>query len=372
MEEIRFGYKWSANKYVMMGLTLIILVGIASPRFWYVTDNPIYLLFPYGIYLFVQFVKYALQKRRFLIINDKGITLNYLLKRRKFASWDTIDSFKKKNQKGWTILYKKGADRTKEACTLFIPENYVAESSTVVDEALKRGFQKHIWHRKTFQSNFDFAKTDRSSIGIYVPFLIWITLNLFYFYLDHIWNPSNLGTIMGCTLVGGERFDTYQSLFYIGTLWVIIFIRFPLLPIHEFKGKRTIWFWRVLIAITTIVAIYTLPTKRKVYLNCSEPITNPIETIDAKFTGSGIRHGTWWEKKFSLTFEGKNYEFTCYKEAITLTDYYKGKPAIIKLQKGARGLPIVHELAIPEIGWSVNLREESTAKYSFPLISWRY
>lgn len=367
MKEIRFGYRPSANKYVMMELTLILLVGSASPCFWYVTDNPFYLLFPYVIYLLVLFIKYALQKRRFLIINDKGISLNYLLKRRKFASWDTIDSFKKKSKKGWTILYKKGADRTKEACTFFIPENYVAASSTVVDEALKRGFQEHIWHRKTLQSNLDYAKKDRSPIGIYVPFLIWITLNLFYFYLDHTWNPFNLNTIMECTLVGSERFETYPGLLFTGMLWVIFFIQFPLLPIHELKEKRNIWFWRVLIAITTIVAIHYLPTKRKVYLNCSEPITNPIETIDAKFTKSGPNKHGEWEKEFSFTYEGKNYEFICHEEHITITDiykdiYYKGNVAVVKLQKGARGLPIVHEIAIPEIGWSVNLLENTTTE----------
>ena len=39
--------------------------------------------------------------------------------------------------------------------------------------------------------------------------------------------------------------------------------------------------------------------------------------------------------------------------------YYQGTAAVVKLQKGAQGLLIVHELAMPEIGWSVNLLEDA-------------
>ena len=34
-----------------------------------------------------------------------------------------------------------------------------------------------------------------------------------------------------------------------------------------------------------------------------------------------------------------------------IKDAYEGMPAVVKLQEGVRGLPIVHEKTIPEIGW---------------------
>lgn len=139
-----------------------------------------------------------------------------------------------------------------------------------------------------------------------------------------------------------------------------------------FKGSiRSItWLLRVSIACTLLAALYSLPTKRKVFLNCSEPITNPIETIDTKvkkydYYAYNKVLGRQFFIDIGIEYEGKDYELRRHEY---IEGACKGMPAVVKLQKGARGLPIVQEIAIPEIGWSVNLREDTATESAIPML----
>ena len=378
MEEIRFGYRLPANKYTVIGFILIsLLVGIGSPRTWYVTDNPIYLLLPLSVFLLSILISDALSKRSFLIINSEGLTLNYLLRKREFYSWDTIEKveYTEKNKKrvGWEILYNKDTDRTdnlkKETYTLFIPDDHLAASNETVTEALRRGFHEYKCHERQYPESFEnIIKSEKQLYGIYILCVVWIVLNLFYFYLDHIWTPINLEAIMKCTFVSGERFNTNPSMF-IGFPWVIVFYYILSMPFFPIKDRaNSVLPLRILTIYTLIVILYCLPEKRKVYLNCFEPITNPIEMIDAqvtkkdyKFNRHSERHYNYYID-FGLTYEGKDYKLRRYEYIL---DAYEGMLAVTKLQKGARGLPIVQEIAIPEISWSFNLLGEAYNKISY-------
>jgi hypothetical protein len=326
-------------------------------------DNRIFPPFVLGIFLFLMLVRFGLSKRHFLIINDKGITLNYLLGKRKFARWETIDKFKyhdcRESRKGWTVLYKKDAGRIgslkKEACILFIPANHVAASSIAVNEALKRGFQEHVWHGSSYQNDFDSAKIDGNPKGVYALFLIWIALNLLYFYLDPLLSSY---TQMERTLASGEGFEGTLSVivFIVWTINFSVFVPLLFLPIHvtmiRSRGysvplsdplRYYSWYWRVLIAFTIIAISFKLSINRKVHMNCSDPITNPIETINAM-----VKEIDRKSIEFSFTYEGGKCEFG---HSEYIKDAYEGMPAVVKLQEGVRGLPIVHEKTIPEIGW---------------------
>ena len=235
--------------------------------------------FPLGILLFLLLVRFGLAKRHFLIINDKGITLNYLFGKRKFASWETIKAFKynvwRESRKGWTVLYNKNNDRIgslkKEACSLFIPEKHVAASSRAVNEALKRGFQEHVWHGSSYQNDFDSAKIDGNHKGIYALGLTWIALNLLYFYLDPLLSSY---TQMERTLASCEGFEGNLSVI-VFIVWMINFSTFvPTLffPVHVklisirrgYDGPLgdTLWYipwyWRTLIAFTIIAVSFKL------------------------------------------------------------------------------------------------------------------
>lgn len=380
MEEIRFGYRLPANKYVMIGLIPIsLLFGIGSPRTWYVTDNPIYLLLPLGVFFLSLLISHALSKRSFLIINREGLTLNYLLGKHDFFSWDTIEKVeyieeKKKKRVGWEVLYKTDVDRNgdpNKTCTLFIPNDQVAAPIETVTEALRRGFQEYKCHERQHQNSYeDNVIGDEQSIGIVILCVAWIVLNLFYFYLDHIWAPINLEPIMECTFVSGEKFNTDPSLF-ISIPWVIVFYSIFTMSFLLIKDRAEYaWPLRILTIYTLLVMLYCLPEKQKVYLNSFEPITNPIETIEAQVTKKDCEFDRHAEADrrykyyidFGFTYEGKDYNIRRYEYVM---EAYKGMPAVVKLQKGARGLPIVHEVAIPEIGWSVNLLGEAYNKISY-------
>lgn len=408
MEEIRLGYRLPTNKFVMIGFTPISLfLSFGLSGIGYVTDNPIYLLLPCGIFGLSILISYALSKRRFLVINNEGISLNYMFRRRKFVSWDIIDGFTylemEKNNKGWIILSKDDADKTdnvsQDACALFIPENNVSATTGTVTEALNRGFQEYIWHREQYQDSFeDSVKINKGVLVLYALSIVCIELVIFYFYLDHIWTPSNLRPIMEWTLVGGEQFNVNAHLIFIFIPWMVLggfFMFIPLfIPLHILKKEQTgslkakpgcLWLCGVLIVGILLAASYGLLRKRKVYLNCSEPITNPIETIDATVKRNSYKYqrstaSYCFYVDFDLTYEGEKYEVefskSIYKsihkelfnalsegeKPVTPKDAYKGMSAIVKLQKGARGLPIVQEIAIPEIGWSFNPHERSTTK----------
>lgn len=312
-------------------------------------------------------------KWHYLIINDKGITLNYLLKRRKFVSWDSIDRFKyndlKESRKGWTILCKKDANRTgnynEGAYTLFIPQSHVAASSVAVNEALKRGFQEHVWHGSPYQNDFNLSQIDGNPKKVYALCLIWIVLNLLYFCLDPIFSSHAL--TMEHTLVGGERFEGIlsQAIFIV---WMVSFsgtIPAMFTPVHEMMKTIAGFsrYWIALIAFTVIAATFSLPRNWKIYLNCSEPITNPIETVEAKVKEVD-RDGI----VFIIEYEGKSYKIKQGGYVKYVKGVYKGMPAVVKLQKGARGLPIAQEIAIPEIGWSVNLREDTATESAIPML----
>ena len=237
MKEIRFGYGLPTNKYVLIGFILISLVGIVSPSNWYDTDNPFYLLLPLGLFFLSLLISHTLSKRSFLIINSEGLTLNYLLRKRVFFSWDTIEKVEyideKKKRVGWEVVYKKDVDRngnSNKTYTLFIPYDQVAVSNETVTEALRIGFQEYKCHERQHHVSFeDNVIRDKLDISIVIFSVVWIVLNLLYFYLDHRWNPSNLEAIMGCTLVGGKQFDTDPSLFIV-IPWVIVFYTILSIP----------------------------------------------------------------------------------------------------------------------------------------------
>lgn len=230
MKEIRFGYGLAINTFVCVLSIILFLVAMALPLMWYWYDNQLYLLLPLGIFIFFLLTNYVLSKRDFLIINNEGITLNYLLRKREVISWDTIKKVEHikewKKKEGWEIIYKKDVSRDgnfkKETCTLFIPDAQVAASNETVTNALKRGFQEFRCHGIQYHDSFENnAKSDKQLFGFFILSIIWVVLNILYFYLDHLWTPSNLEAIMRCTLVGGERYDTDPNLILI-EIWMIL------------------------------------------------------------------------------------------------------------------------------------------------------
>ena len=379
MEEIRIGYRLPANIFSVIGLIIISLFfGIGSPKSWYDTDNPIYLLLPLGVFFLSLYISHALSKRSFLIINSEGLTLNYLLGKNVSFSWDEIEKVEyieeRKKKTGWEVLYKQDVDingNPNKTCTLFIPNDRIAASNETVTKALIRGFQEYKFHKRQHEYSFeDNVIKDEQATGIVILSVVWIALNLLYFYLDHIWAPINLEPIMECTFVSGERFNTDPSLF-ISIPWVCVF--FSILSMNFlFIKDRAEYTWplRIFTIYSLVAMLYCLPEKQKVYLNCSEPITNPIETIEAQVTEKDFEYNRHAEGElrfkyyvdFGLTYEGKEYKFRQYEY---VEDAYEGMPALIKLQKGARGLPIIQEVTIPEIGWSVNLLGEAYNEISY-------
>ena len=372
MKEIRFRYGLAIKTFFIWLLsTSLLLVAMVLPIMWYYSDNQIYLLLTLGIFFFFLLINYVLSKRDFLILNSDGITLNYLLGKRKVISWDRIKKIeyieKWKERIGWEVLYKTDVNRNgnlKKFPTLFIPDCHVAAPNEIVTNALKRGFQGYKCNERQHLDSFEYyATNDNQFIGISILSMICVVLNILYFYLDHVLRPSNLDSIMNCTLVGGETFYNIPKMFLI-QIWVIIcFLVFKYIPYHIFKGniKSITWILRVVIACTLLAALYSLPTKRKIYLNCSEPITNPIETIEAqvKIVYDHRSNGRNYYTDFGFTYEGKDYKL---RGDEYVKGAYEGIPVLIKYQKGARGLPILHEIAIPDIGWSVNLLE-NTSEY---------
>ena len=383
MKEIRFRYGLAIKTFFIWLLsTSLLLVAMVLPIMWYYSDNQIYLLLTLGIFFFFLLINYVLSKRDFLILNSDGITLNYLLGKRKVISWDRIKKIeyieKWKERIGWEVLYKTDVNRNgnlKKFPTLFIPDCHVAAPNEIVTNALKRGFQGYKCNERQHLDSFEYyATNDNQFIGISILSMICVVLNILYFYLDHVLRPSNLNSIMNCTLVGGEQFNVNAHLIFIFIPWMVLggfFMFIPLfIPLHILKKEQTgslkakpgcLWLCGVLIVGTLLAALYSLPTKRKIYLNCSEPITNPIETIEAqvKIVYDHRSNGRNYYTDFGFTYEGKDYKL---RGDEYVKGAYEGIPVLIKYQKGARGLPILNEIAIPDIGWSVNLLE-NTSEY---------
>lgn len=191
--------------------------------------------------------------------------------------------------------------------------------------------------------------------------LIWIALYSYLSYLDHIWLPFNLEGIMCYAISGDELYREIPD-----TRILLLLLSFPIFILISFsrkKRQRTFYisFLSGLSVITLIPFLLSpLPLKRKVYLNCFEPIENPIETVEAKIIEKchPIRTRSV-SKDYILTFEYK-YEGrikTLDWHIESRSDYYrfaedvsKGMTATLKLQKGARGLPILCNVAVPEAG----------------------
>lgn len=335
--------------------------------------------FYYGIayMLVVLIVGFVLSRRPFLTIGRDGITLNYLYVGKEQVGWDQAGSFRYDRPvdwlpwsmfkvKGWAIVRKYVTRKGRKldalnpiSCVLFIPATCVAGSREEVEAALDRAFAYYVKRKRPRQAPVaPVGKWSGSMVGTGVLFLVWCFVNAYMLYLYYHWMPQEWEPVMKLTLVGGERFD--GGGFWTYLVWVFVVLLTLLFVPHYVVVRR--YFKKVSLALAAgicwalFVASTALSERHEVFLNCSEPFSSPVAKLHTT-----VRSHQGEVMTFSLSFGGKDYRV----QIPSAEGVREGMPVGIQLlRQGARGLPIISRVEIPQARWTDNSLGDAYSKVS--------
>ena len=366
MSESKFGY----NAFSQHGMFLWLIMALVLAVITY--PNYVYLFI--GIYVLLILGGIVLKRRTFLLINDKGIEVNYLLKGKRQASWNEIGGLinevivgsGKWKKEGWGILGRGDAATDSNGFVLFIPESYIAASNRDVNDALKRGFRQYVEHERLWASyELDREHTDPRERILWGVFAACIVINV---YLFNWFYSSENEDVIRHTIIHGELYGSINH--WVELLWIFAFASFscytPSCLIKTHLKEALIWSTGVM-AVVLGIAYFYLPDRKLVYENYAEATnTVPIKlqtVVKENVRGKGKKDPGYMA--FDLTYDGKDYQLkTAYVPGIE-----ENMPLTVFVRKGARDLPIITSMAIIPSIWSViydkdneNAMDHETAK----------
>ena len=306
-------------------------------------------------------VSFILSRRIYLTIDSKGISLHRAFGLDQHVTWDNCGCYKLINNGQETGIgianrnYIESAppgDYSKKAFALFINTDNILNGDEV-EQAIREGFDFYV-HNKSVSIRYEESNKARfcwrATCRILISILAVCYICFCYTYTDMM--PDNLDLSMRYTLLNGGTYGDTTSSYSIGLYEIagfIVYILLFLIPIFWSGG-----YYRTLIISLTATLLFIgytakllIPERMMVYQNCSETIVHPIEKVNTvvSFNESGrAAHMSCF-----VNYEGKEYLIQSnYVEGGEIND-----SVLLYIQKGAKDIPIVRDIVIPQAHWSL-------------------
>lgn len=324
---------------------------------------------------------YYLCQHTYLTIDSEGIQLNMFISNDEYLPWNEVGGYCKDvtmgsgrfSQDGIGI-YRKGyrtsddsEQYNSDVHAMFIPKNYVHATTDDVAKALDEYMGRYVnGKRRTKRRDMTLAGWDdpaatqrKVSTALWLLFVLWL---LAFAYTANTCMNIILGdnghlVRRSLTNVG----DYEDSLYFLFTAAFIVLYLLPNMIVKKHYVLGTIGLL-IAMGITITHGYKTIPALQFLYANCTEPTQDKVQCIEGKV--SRIHSGKSSYTAYKFIYESKTYDI----EEDYLSKAKKGMKAKVYIQKGSRGIPIVQDIEIPAIGWSLTKgyyapKEQYTAEH---------
>ena len=309
---------------------------------------------------------YYLCQHTYLTIDSEGIQLNMFISNDEYLPWNEVGGYCKDvtmgsgrfSQDGIGI-YRKGyrtsddsEQYNSDVHAMFIPKNYVHATTDDVAKALDEYMGRYVnGKRRTKRRDMTLAGWDdpaatqrKVSTALWLLFVLWL---LAFAYTANTCMNIILGdnghlVRRSLTNVG----DYEDSLYFLFTAAFIVLYLLPNMIVKKHYVLGTIGLL-IAMGITITQGYKTIPALQFLYANCTEPTQDKVQCIEGKV--SRIHSGKSSYTAYKFIYESKTYDI----EEDYLSKAKKGMKAKVYIQKGSRGIPIVQDIEIPAIGWSL-------------------
>lgn len=357
-------------KYNPFGNALVaIMIGIATLPLAFCS-----MLTILAVIIAVAVLSYILCQRTYLTIDSHGITKSPLLCGTEFVEWSDVGRFSmgvsrgsgRVKMEGIGVVRKSKAKMSEryeydsEIHAMFIPLDYICAPNKDVEKALNNCLEAYVKRRppkKDKNANLagwaDPNATQRKTrIVLWLFYGAWL---LFFVYVAHTCFSilmGDYGELIKRSLVDGSQYNSPSSLFLLANLVVY------LLPNMVLKGNYTSSFIVLIAALTiTVYEFYTeVPLVKMLYANITEPVQS--EEVCVEGTVSRVHSGRHDYTEYSFSYERTRYKI----EEKYLSNARRGMKADIYIIKGSKGIPVVSNIEIPAIDWSLTGRKLNTPK----------
>ena len=361
MSEIKYGYNLFGNYWAACLLTVPVIIAFLNGG----VNAAIFALCYYAVGLGVAW--YLSVFRSYLVIDEAGVFLDGFMDS-SFVAWENVGTFISHVSVGKRDYIKTGAGITYlhdgvegyglefddgDDYALFIPIDKVAAKGSEIEDVVNQGKDFYV---NGNQNAFDIVvsetpfKTIFLKAALSISILAWIAFN---FYQE-----------IGLENLGGHEVDVYHTLIHghmgpysetspIVFAGILLVFGLFILPSLLFKGYHTILSSALVICMGLSYAFYYEQNslRRQLVENCSQPLSSPIEEIETTVLHNEKGHGSInrGHLAFDVIYDGKNYEVR--------TDYLPGAEVgmtvRVKIQRGAKGYPIIRDYSIADIFWSM-------------------
>lgn len=312
-------------------------------------------------WLVVLAIAFIASRRKYLIIDSKGISIHRLFGLDQHVTWSNCGCYKLINDKekntGIGIANRKYLEAdppnnySTEAYIMFINTHYILNKNDF-EQALHDSFDYYVYKKPASQYEEDNRKSFywRVICGILISILAACYLFFCYTYTNLM--PDNYDFAMRYTLLNGETYGDTTSSYSIGLFEVIGFIVYILLfliPNCWAKGyyKTICISSTVTLLFMGFTAMLLIPERMNIYQNCSETTIHPTEIINTVVSIN--KAGREAHMSCILNYENVNYLIQCnYVEGAEVDD-----SVLVYIQKGAKNIPIVRDIVIPKAHWSL-------------------
>lgn len=378
----RFHYNAFASRFYFIALIMAMVLLIPFPGFFESIVCFIITIIIIGVSL-------LLCRRDYLIIDETGILRRRLFRSDEFLNWSDIGDYSKSvitgvglfRAEGFAIVGKNASADNQERVEyrtnfykfipiidflagneefkgvldyykMFIPKNNILAPNEEVEEALSSSIDYYV--RQTYRTKkLACAEWDDASHSKWLsraagPLAVIGTVILYLYtamtYVNIV--CGEYGEQVLSTLVNGEYFLDSRFI-EISSFIVILYLVFIFSP--NFLAKRKYLYLSILLVVAVVSSVYfsytTLPQTKLIMQNCSQPTSAPVEVVKGQVEYCDSRSAF---TKMSFIYNNQHYVV----RETRLAKCRVGMPILVSIQKGSKGIPIVRDILISDIGWS--------------------
>lgn len=350
----RFKYNAFNTPFYMIAVTLV--VGMMMFTGFY--ECIAYIIVVMGVFL-------LLCRRDYLIIDETGILKRKIFDSDEFMSWDDIGGYREKvikgsgksSVEGFAIIGKNVSEEQEEEDydedihKIFIPKYYIIGSNEEINEALRSSIDYYVMQtgRTRRRNNAGwgddpYPKWLPSVVGMLAIIgMVGLAIYAVTSYTGIV--NGEYGDQVGNTLMNGEYFaDSYGPII----LFLLVFLALFFLPTYLLKKRHILY--SLLLTLPAAYAVfftYTVQPQAELLLqNCSQPTSAPVEVVKGEVTKLSNGKNSYTE----LTFIYDDYRYEVREKY--LSKCRVGMPVLVSIQRGSKGIPIVRDILISDIGWT--------------------
>ena len=249
---------------------------------------------------------------------------------------------------------------------LFIPEEKIAATAKEIEEAIQEGIDYYVHQRRKSKRPATWADIEgRSKGGSGVEWLVWLllavwvifncyVLNLYHGLISDQWSSDMFYTLSdgenNHSILGGEFLAAWVMIAYFVLAFTPIF-----LFSKSYKGAAFTLVATIL--VPTTFYLMELPYEQELLENCSKPTRSPQERVQGVVVRNQ-RTGRDFKLQVSVEYDKQHYTINRYG----VEGAEKGMTATVVIQRGAKGIPIVRDIIIPDAKWSLQGEREARIK----------